>query len=97
MGRRQDIEAHIAHYQEQLAKLNRMPEDRFNIGTMMVFSAQGGTKWYIRKVAEEAWTKLNSSHQNDLAGWIFEAEETGSYFEVYEMRTQPQPIYAKDV
>lgn len=95
MGRREEIEGQIAKYQKQLANLNRMPEDRFSIGTMMVFSSESA-KWYIRKVGEEAWTKLNSSTQTDLAGWILEAEESNvGYFEVYEMRTQPNPIYAK--
>jgi predicted DNA-binding protein len=86
--------------QGQLSILNGVPEDTFNIGTVVVFASglSGAVKWYYVKMAEEVWMRLNGSSSGTgkpLNEWALDAVEAHiGYFEVYELKVQPTPIYS---
>ena len=86
----------IAKLQEELATLNQAPTDTFPFGTVVVFSAQSGVKWYYVKKGEEIWKPLsNTGAECSLAECILTAKKSGvGYFEVYVLITQEPPIYA---
>lgn len=100
MALRDDLLASQTEITRKLAILNSIGEDTFPFGTVMVFNAATGAKWYYVKIAEERWQKLGTSaiegpHQRPLSEWIFYTEESPiGYFEVYELRVQPAPFYA---
>ncbi len=98
MTRKTDITAQIASLQSELNTLNRVPDDTFNLGTVLVFSANSNTThWYIRKTGVEAWTSMNISPPvtKDLSSFVADALESNvGYFEVYELRVQPTPFFA---
>ena len=95
MTLRDELNAEITEAQRKLAILNSAPSDTFNLGTAVVFSAANGFKWYYVKTSEETWLDLRSGNAKDLASWILEAKDSAiGYFEVYELRPQPAPVYA---
>jgi len=98
MTRKADITAQIASLQSELNTLNRVPDDTFNLGTVLVFSANSNSvHWYIRKTGIEAWTSMNLTPTvtKDLSSHIADALESSiGYFEVYELRVQPTPFFA---
>lgn len=91
-----ELEEEIAALEAQLAILNSVNEDTFNIGTVMVFSmATPVAHWYYAKTAEETWLDVKNGGEQPLANWILDTVEANvGYFEVYEMRAQPTPFYA---
>jgi leucyl aminopeptidase (aminopeptidase T) len=96
MGRKEQIQERINTLQKQLVAINRIPEDRFSIGTVLRFSANSNNiKWHIVKTAEESWVKVESIQTTaTLEDWILNATESNvGYFEVYELKVQPQPLY----
>lgn len=97
MTQKQKLQAEIVVLQDKVNILNRAPADTFNFGTVVVFaSGQGGrVKWYYVKVAEETWQDMKNNSEKSLADWILNAHESNiGYFEVYELKPQPAPIYA---
>ena len=81
--------------QTKLAILNRVPTDSFAFGTVVVFSAATGVRWRFVKTAEETWLNLQVGGERTLAEWVLDGEESEvGYFEVYELRVQPTPLYA---
>ncbi len=100
MGRREDIQDHINELQAQLDILNSAPEDTYSFGTVAVFAAATGDKWYYVKIAEESWSKLKRSSASTeiaraLSEWILHAVNSNiGYFEVYILTVEETPIYA---
>lgn len=103
MGVKEDLQAKLDSIQAKLNVVNRVPEDRFSIGTIALFSAATGLKWYYVKIGEESWTSLKGnlpgeglpSGSKSLAAWILYAVESNiGYFEVYEMKVHPTPFFA---
>lgn len=94
MSKKTEIQAKINELEEQLAILNTAPEDTFNIGTVVLFSATGNKKWYRTKTGEETWRNIANNSEKSLAEWILEAIDSNTgYFEVYELRVQNSPFY----
>lgn len=90
-----EIQAQITALQVQLGILNSAPSDTFPIGTVVVFSASSGSKWYRVKTAEETWKNLLGAAEKTLAEWILESMESNiGYFEVYVLKVQETPIFA---
>ena len=97
MSRKTDITNQIAALQTELAALNRVPDDTFNVGTVLVFASAGNTRhWYIRKTAVNTWMSLTSvPTSGEMLSFISDALESDTgYFEVYELRPQPAPFFA---
>jgi hypothetical protein len=96
--RKSDIQDRIKDLQSRLDILNRVPTDKFSIGTVVVFSSNGGSHWYYLKTGEETWISFNknlSGVEKDLANWILDGIESNvGYFEVYELKVQPNPFFA---
>lgn len=82
--------------QAQLTVLNRVGSDTFSIGTIMLFSAASGAKWYYVKIAEETWASLRGGNPGTkaLEEYVLDAvnSEIG-YFEVYEVSIKPAPFF----
>lgn len=94
MSRISMIQAQIAELNRQLGILNSAPADTFPLGTVVVFNAATGSKWYYFKVAEETWASKDGE-EKDLASWILEAMDSNiGYFEVYKLLVSPTPIFA---
>lgn len=97
MTRKNEINTQISKLQNELTALNRVADDTFNVGTVMVFSAKNNTvHWYIRKIAVDTWTAMEASGSlsKDLASFIADALESDvGYFEVYELRVQNNPFF----
>lgn len=97
MTKRADLQKQIDKAQAQLNTLERVPEDKFPFGTVAVFSTAEGIKWYIVKVAEEAWRNmLTGNSTRTLEDHILEAveNEDTEYFEVYILKAESQPFFA---
>ncbi len=92
------IQADIEKLQKRLAVIDRIPEDKYSIGTAVVFAFNTGAKRYYVKTEEEGWATVasGSKYVNTLEYWILKSIDESQYFEIYEMRTQPQPIYASE-
>jgi hypothetical protein len=91
-----EIQAKITVLQTQLGILNNSPSDTYPIGTMVVFSAAAGQRWYRLKIAEELWRNMtNVNEERSLAEWILAASESNiGYFEVYVLTVAATPIFA---
>lgn len=94
---RDEVVAGIAKLQARLAVIDRINEDTFTFGTVVVFSAATGSKWYYIKTGEELWLDM----QNDIRGeqqlieWILGAIDSEiGYFEVYVLDTRATPFFA---
>lgn len=86
-----------AEIDQKLSVINRVPEDTFNFGTVLVFSARTGHKWYYVKINEETWQdkQSNDGAVAPLVDWIFDAINSNiGYFEVYVMTPAEIPIFA---
>lgn len=96
MNRRERLQIQIDELNGQLAFLNRIPEDKFPIGTILVFSASHAEDWYILKTAEGTWKNFTrNTITRSLAEWIEEENNADvEYFEVYELKVQPTPFFA---
>lgn len=99
MPRRDEIQREIEKLERKLALINRIPEDTFPFGTVALFSAnENQTKWFIRKVEEEAWLGLTptvDAVEKTLADWIMEALESEiGYFEVRILDVPNHPFFA---
>ena len=97
MTARSDLLAQKAEIDRKLGILNRVGEDTFNLGTVVVFSAASGVHWYYRKVAEETWRDMQSQSGavSTLAEWVLEAEDANvGYFEIYALTPAQTPFYA---
>lgn len=84
---------------KQLSIIDRVGEDKFPIGTIALFSANTGDKWYYIKTGEEEWRYLHASTTRgivkQLREWILEAEQSGiGYFEVYRLLAADTPFYS---
>lgn len=99
MGRLSKLQKEKEAIQDRIDKFLSVPEDTFPLGTVMLFSAASGAKWYIRKNSEESWIKLTGTGvAQELATWILEAVESSiGYFEVYRVVTQETPFFVNEV
>jgi hypothetical protein len=90
----QELEAEKAAIEAKIAILESVPEDLFHFGTVVLFAATGGVKWYVVKTGEELWSKLSGGAEQDLASWVLEAVESNiGYFELYELKVEETPFY----
>ncbi len=99
MGAKEDIQKEIDRLQRKLNAFDRIGEDIYPLGTVIVFSSSIN-KWYYVKEGEESWGSLKNrnSATEPLSYWIMQAEDTYSgYFEVYVLVAQEVPIYTKSV
>lgn len=98
--KRAEIQEKIKQYQDELAKYDSVPEDRFHFGTILQFVTNSGLKWYIIKTGEESWSNLKANPaegSKTLAEFILTAVNSNvGPFEVYEFNPKPQPFYAKE-
>ncbi len=103
MTKKAEVQAEIDKLQAKLNKLNRIGNDNFVLGTVLRFAANQNTvKWHIIKVTEELWVYIGSglagstTNNGTLEDFILEALDSGvGYFEVYELKTQPNPFYTE--
>lgn len=96
MSRRDRLIAQIAELESELAVVNRVPEDTFNLGTIALFSPAAGPKWYYVKTAEETWRSMqaNDSAAGPLVDWVILALDSNiGYFEIYTLAPAANPIF----
>jgi hypothetical protein len=96
MTLRDDLVAKKNRIEKQLTILDRVGEDTYPIGTIVLFSAESGDKWYYLKVDEESWRYLSSvtGIVKQLRQWVLEAEQSGiGYFEIYKLLPDKTPFY----
>jgi hypothetical protein len=103
MSRKTEIQSKIANLQAELNILNRVGDDTFNLGTVLVFAAKNNTvHWYIRKTNIDTWISMTTVNptpilSKDLFSFISDALESDiGYFEVYELRVQPNPFFTSE-
>jgi hypothetical protein len=103
MSRKTEIQSEIASLQAKLNILNRVGDDTFNLGTVLVFAAKNNTvHWYIRKTNIDTWISMTTANptpilSKDLFSFISDALESDiGYFEVYELRVQPNPFFTSE-
>ena len=93
-SKKDDIQKKINSLQAELAILSRVPDDTFSFGTVALFSASSGAKWYYVKTDEESWRSFQRSQTETLEYWIDEAINSAvGYFEVYIMTPANKPIF----
>jgi hypothetical protein len=94
---KQDLQNQIAALQAELVVVNRVPDDTFNLGTVVRFVANSNTvKWHYIKTGIELWKPLESSDSDGpLVSAVIRAIELlgTAYFEVYVLTPANTPWF----
>ncbi len=96
MSLRDNLLAQRAEIDRKLAIIDRVGEDTFPIGTIVIFSS-ANEKVHFLKTGEEAWRYMTSSvgTTKQLRDWILDWEDSPvGYFEVYRYTPADTPFYA---
>lgn len=98
MRLREQVQNKIERLEQQLAILNRIPEDTFTFNTVVKLAYAERAPVFWTKVGEERWIRLSATPKIlDLTTLIYEAiESREGYFEVYILEPQETPIYASE-
>ena len=96
---RSDLVAEIERLETLLARYDAVPEDTFNLGTVIRFAYNNNQgHWHLIKTAENTWKYVGGQNERSLPEWVIHAIDANlGYFEVYVLSPGESPIYVNEV